>query len=218
MPATILSKVMLSAGVFVLAGVASVFTWRSLKADVEAQVYRDRLQALTGEYESLRGMFNEAVRRTAITELVVDPDKKLSVRVRNASGVLKEIPTPFDPTREIYVDYVMIDNRLLIRRVFDQRTPPEKGVLIEPELAAVDWNDPAAAHGKAVYRVLEEGRWVITATAGGALGLSRAPGEAEAQLLPAPRIKDFSEMEREARAEVEGLGFVEIVRRALGGR
>jgi hypothetical protein len=217
MPATILSKVMLSAGVLVLAGVASVFTWRSLKADVEARVYRDRLHALTGEYESLRGLYNDAVRRTAITELVVDDAKRLSVRVRNASGLIKEIPTSLDPTREVYVDYVMIDNRLLIRRVFDQKTPPERGVVIEPELAAVDWDDPAAVHGKAVYRVLGEGRWVITATAGGALGLSRAPGDAEADLLPAPRVRSFDELEREAKAEVERLGFVEILKRALGG-
>lgn len=216
MAATIASKLMLSTGVLLLAGVASLFTWRYLRADVEAQVYRDRLERMTAEYETLRGNYNDAVRRTAVTELVVK-DKKLSVRVRNAAGVIKDVPTPLDPAREIYVDYVVIDNRLLIRRVFDNRTAPDQGVLIEPELGAIDWDAPGIAHGKAVYRVLTEGRWVITATAGGALGLTRAPDDRPADLLPAPDLKDFSRIDAEAQEQVRRLGFLDILRRALGG-
>jgi hypothetical protein len=216
MPATVVSRVMLSAAMLGLAAIASVFTWRALRADVEAQIYRERLERMAADYEALRGLYNEAVRRTAVTELVVK-DRSLSVRVRNAAGLIKDIPTPFDPSREIYVDYVVIDNRLLIRRVFDQRTPPDQGVLIEPALGQIDWNAPGVAHGKAVYRVLGEGRWVITATAGGALGLVRAPDDTPADLRPPPQLRDFAAIDAEAREHVRRLSFLDVIRRVLGG-
>ncbi|MBM4107481.1 MAG: hypothetical protein FJ255_01490 [Phycisphaerae bacterium] len=215
MAATIASRLMLSTGVLLLAGVASLFTWRYLRADAEAQVYRDRLERMTADYETLRTTYNDAVRRTAVTELVVK-DRKLSVRVRNAAGVVKDVATPLDPSREIYVDYVVLDNRLLIRRVFDHRTAPDQGVLIEPELGDVDWDAPGIAHGKAVYRVLAEGRWVITATANGALGLTRAPDHQPADLLPAPEIKDFAKIDEEAREQVRRLGLLDVLRRVIG--
>ena len=106
-----------------VSGMAGVFGYRYLRADVEAEVYRDRLRALAEEYESLRGTYNEAVRRTAVTELLVH-DGRLRVRVRSVAGVLREIETPFDPRQEVYVDYVVMDGRLWIRRVFDAWTPP----------------------------------------------------------------------------------------------
>ncbi len=216
MPATTVSRLMLSAGVLGLAVIAAAFTWRSLRADVEAQVYRERLERIASDYESLRTLYNEAITRTAVTELVVN-NRSLSVRVRNAAGLVRDIPTPFDPTREIYVDYVVIDNRLLIRRVFDHRTPPEQGVLIESELGHIDWNAPGVSHGKAVYRVLGQGRWVITATAGGALGLTRAPDETPADLQPPPPIRDFAAIDAQAREEVRRLTLFDVLRRALGG-
>lgn len=216
MTGTFVSRLMLSAGVMGLAAVAALLTWRSLRADVEAQVYRERLERMAADYESLRAVYNDAVRRTAVTELFVK-DGSLSVRVRNAAGLVKDIPTPFDPSREIYVDYVVIDNRLLIRRVFDQKTPPDQGVLVEPELGKVDWSAPGVAHGKAVYRVLGEGRWVITATAGGALGLTRAPDDTPPDLKPPPALRDFASIDAEAREEVRRLTFFDVLRRALGG-
>ena len=50
-----------------------------------SEVYRERLAAVASDYEELRGRFNEAVRRTAVTELVVE-NGALSVAIRNAGG------------------------------------------------------------------------------------------------------------------------------------
>jgi hypothetical protein len=142
------------AALIAFAGLAG---WQLLRTGLAADVYRERLAQAVGDYEALRGQYNQAVRRTAVTELVVE-DGRLSVVVRDAAGNLQTTPTPFDPAREIYVDFVVVGGRLWIRRVFDDRTPPEQGVLIDPALAQIDWSDEQAAHGKAAYRALGPGR------------------------------------------------------------
>lgn len=171
--------------------------FRLVRADLAAHVYQEKLEALSKDYASLRGTFNEAITRTAVTELVVE-NKKLSVLVRTADGQTRQIQTAFDPAREIYVDYVVLDGRLWIRRVFDQQTPPEKGLVIDPELAGVDWNDQRLNHGKAVYRTLEDGRWVITVSGDGSLGLARAG--APAKLVASPEIKNYDTIIEDAKA------------------
>ena len=124
-----------------------------------------------------------------MTELVVE-DGKLAVAIRDAGGAIRTIETPFDPSREIYVDFVVLDGRLWIRRVFDDRTPPEQGVLIDPALAQIDWSEEQAAYGKATYRALAPGRWVVSVTGDGSLGLTRAArGRAPAELAPPPPVR-----------------------------
>ena len=91
---------------------------RWLRTEMSVAEYRQKLQALGHRYEQLRETYNEAVTRTAVTELVVDQGH-LFVVVRTIQGVTQKIETPFDPYGEVYVDYVVIDGRLLIRRVFD---------------------------------------------------------------------------------------------------
>jgi len=39
----------------------------------------------------------------------------------------REFPTACRPDREVYADYVVLDGRLWIRRVFDAATAPEAG-------------------------------------------------------------------------------------------
>ncbi len=195
--------------------------YRFVRADVESQVYKDRLRSLTSEYESLRSNYNHAVRRTAVTELVVE-DGRLNVRVREADGSERIIPTPFDPSGEIYADYIVRDGRIWIRRVFDDRTPPSQGVLIDPGLLDVRWSEEPALGsgptiGKAVYRSLGEGRWVVTVTGDGSLGLRRAPLDEPAFLEPAPPLRDFNEMEREVRVETENISWSDVWRVLLGG-
>src|SRR5690554_4211377 len=56
--------------------------------------------ALRQSYEQLRQTYNEAVAKTAVTELVVE-DGTLCVTIRTAEGVDRTIPTPFDPSKEI---------------------------------------------------------------------------------------------------------------------
>jgi hypothetical protein len=206
-------------GLFVvLAGGGGIVGYKALRSDVVASVYRQRLHELAGEYETLRSRYNEAVRRTAVTELVVSQGH-LCVRVRNVDGVVQTFDTPFDPSGEIYCDYVVRDGRVWIRRVFDDETPPVKGVVIDPELAEVDWasssDQDEQAVGKAVYRALSEGRWVVTVTGDGSLGLRRV-GDADGALADdldlarGPEVKKYEEIEARARAEAESIGWREV--------
>jgi hypothetical protein len=201
----------------VLLGVAGFVGYRLIEANLRADIYRDRLTELADNYDQLRQTYNQAVRKTAVTELVVQ-DGKLCVSIRTAQGVVKQIPTPFDPSGEIYVDYVVLDGRLWVRRVFDAQTPPSAGVLIEPQLAEVGWDDPALAHGKAVYRRLGEGRWLVTVTGDGSLGLARATDDAPTDLTATPPVRDYEPVSEQARAEVDRIGPGDVVRRLVGVR
>lgn len=197
----------------VLVGGATVLGYHFVRAEIAADVYRRRLSELAGNYESLRQTYNEAVRRTAVTELVVR-NGRLSVLVRSAAGTIDELATPFDPSREIYVDFVLIDGRLWIRRVFDSRTPPGEGLLIDPALGGIDWNSPSAAYGKAVYRRLDEGRWIVTVSGDGSLGLAKASGE-PLPLVHAPEIREYDEATKQADDVVRSIGFGDVLRRVL---
>ncbi len=184
------------------------------RRDAERDHYRDQLIELGGAYSDLAASYNEAVRRTAVTELLVD-GQTLSVRVRTAAGVIKDVPVPFfDPAAAVYIDYVVIDGRLWIRRVFDENTPARDGILIDPALAEIDFDTAGVRVGRAVYRSLSEGRWVVTVTGSGALGLERS--EAEPDLIAAPEVKDFEELLDGADRFVRDLTTGEIIRRLTG--
>ena len=107
-----------------LAG-AGLVGFRLLESTLAAEVYRARLAELAADNEALRRVYNEAVSRTAVSELRVE-DGQLSVVIRTAEGELEVLPAPYDPASEIYVDFVVVDGRLWIRRVFDSSTPPEQ--------------------------------------------------------------------------------------------
>ncbi len=199
----------------VLAALGVFLGYRVMRAQVAEGVYRERLATIAQDYESLRGRYNDAVTRTAVTELIVK-DHVLSVRVRTAEGVIADIPTPFDPRGEVYVDYVLIDQRLWIRRVFDARTPPERGVLIDPRLADVNWGDAAVGHGKAVYRALGEGRWIIAVSGDGALTIARARDDRPSAPAFAPLVREHSALPEEARARVDRIGPGDVLDWLLG--
>ncbi len=188
--------------------------YRSVRSDIAASVYRERLAALVGEYESLRSNYNRAVRRTAVTELIVR-DGALSVVIAAADGSRKVVETRLDPSAEVYVDYIVMDGRLLIRRVFDSWTPPMSAVVLDEHLAEIDWNDPRAEHGKAVYRALSDGRWIISVTGSGALGLVRlgdVDATAPADLRRAPEVRDYGEVVRQADEQMRDIGVSEVWR------
>lgn len=188
--------------------------YRLVRADLAADVYRQRLDEVARDYTALKQTYNEAIARTAVTELVVEGGK-LTARVRTADGRTSDIPTTIDPSREVYVDFVVIDGRLWVRRIFDQKTPPEQGVQIDPSLAGIDWNDPRAAHGKAVYRTLAEGRWIVSVSGDGSLGLARAEGPAS--LVRAPEIKNYDKVAEDAKAASESIGTADVWRYLVGG-
>jgi hypothetical protein len=194
--------------VLTLAGVAS---YQLLRIGLASDVYRARLEETVRDYEVLREQYNQAVRRTAVTELVV-ADGKLAVVIRDAGGEIRSIDTPYDPSREIYVDFVVLDGRLWIRRVFDDRTPPEQGVLIDPALAEIDWNEEQTAYGKAAYRALSPGRWVVSVTGDGSLGLTRSPDDAPAELVPPPPVRDYEPVEQALDASLRELAPGEVLR------
>lgn len=189
---------------------ATLMGYHLVRANLTETVYRERLEDVASRYESLRGQYNSAVRRTAVTELVVK-DNELTVRIRNAAGVIRDIPTDYDPRNEIYVDYAIVDGRLWIRRVFDALTPPSRGLVIDPELAGIEWDDERATFGKAVYRSLGEGRWVVSASGDGSLGLRHA-GDEDIDLVEPPRLGTYSELESELNDEIANIGPADIWR------
>ncbi|MFU8828498.1 MAG: hypothetical protein ACNA8P_03585, partial [Phycisphaerales bacterium] len=160
---------------------------------------------------------NSAVRRTAVTELLVNGDR-LSIRIRTADGQTHTLPTPYDPRGEIYVDYVVVDGRLWVRRVFDSETPPSRALVIDPSFQTVDWSSVRARHGKAIYRALSDGRWVITVTGDGSLGLERTePGADLAPLAFAPEIRDFETIEEEVGQRIGRITWRDVFRQWFTG-
>ncbi len=208
----ILKVVSLAKALVVLAVVALVMIlglrWSYMR--LAAEIYRDRLRQVAVEHERLRGDYNEAVRRTAVTELRV-AHGRLDVVIRTLDGQERTIPTPFDPQGEIYVDFAVRDGRLWIRRVFDALTPPSLGVVIDPQLLAIDWNAPGARFGKAVYRSLSDGRWAVTVSGDGSLSLGRVPDDAQITLAPAPPVRDFEQISQEVQTRLDRFSPLELL-------
>ena len=196
--------------VAVIAGVA----YRLALSRVEVGIYRDRLMGLSEEYESLRSRYNEAVARTAVTELIVK-DGRLSLVIRTIQGVERVIDTPFDPRREVYCDYVVLDGRLWIRRVYDSHTAPRDGLVVDKELQDVNWNDPAARYGKAVYRSLEEGRWVVTVTGDGSLALVKVEPKAQVTLSGPPPVRDYEQLKKQVDDSLAKVTPGEVLKRVI---
>ncbi len=192
-----------------VAGGAALLGYQYLRAGAAADIYRTRLIQLADDYEGLRTTYNEAVQKAAVTELVVR-DGRLTVQVVAENSVLRRIETPYDPAGEIYVDYIVREGRLWIRRVFDADTPPSQGVVIDPLLEAVAWGEGETEVGKAVYRALGEGRWVVSVTGSGALGLVRVADDAEVDLRQRPRVAEYATVTIEADRDVESIGVGEV--------
>jgi len=187
-----------------------------LRTSIEAEVYRTRLQDVTQDFEQLRERYDEAVRRTAVTELIVH-DERLDVVIRSAAGELERIETPFDPSGEIYVDFLVREGRLWIRRIFDAKTPPATGMVIDPQLGEVDWTAADASYGKATYRALGEGRWVVSVSGDGSLGLERRDTAESAELAHAPSVRAYAPVGEAVDDRLGALEPLEILR-VLGRR
>lgn len=201
----------------VLVAAAVVATYQFAKSRVTVDVYRERLETLSGEYETLRKTYNEAVKRTAVTELLVE-DGHLCVAIRTSDGQEKIVNTPYDPSGEIYVDCVVLEGRLWIRRVFDERTKPEDGTVIDPKLVNVNWQDQSARYGKAIYRSLSEGRWLVTVTGDGSLGLVKASPNDQVTLSPPPPVREYPQIEKEITDAVDEVTATQVIKRLVGKR
>lgn len=196
-------------------GLVSVVGMRFAKSDAANQVYQSRLRDLSIDYESLATQYNQAVRQTAITELVVK-DRSITVQIRTIEGTAETIETSCDADKEIYVDFALIEGRLWIRRVFDADTPPSQATIINPKLANVDWSADGALVGQAVYRQLDEGRWVVNAAGDGALALTKVPDDQVVNLSPPPTIKAYEEIQSQVDEELDKVTWRDVIATVLG--
>lgn len=210
-----MAKLGVGLGLTLLGGLGATFWYQSERSDALSEIYKERLEQAVQEYESLRETYNQVVRRTAVTELVVR-DLAVTVRIRTAQGVIEEVQTTIDPRSEVYVDFAIVDGRALIRRVFDEHTPPSSGIVIDEALQFIDWAEDPDGYGQAVYRSLENGRWIVTVTGSGALGLKRVGEADEVALVHAPEVKDFTEIEKQVRDELGDVTVVDVLKRVGG--
>ncbi|MGA1205053.1 MAG: hypothetical protein ACO3ZW_04495 [Opitutales bacterium] len=183
------------------------FLW--LREEVTNRIYQQKLEALVGEYAALADRYNYAVRQTAITELEVTNDS-VTVLIRTLDGEIRRIPTPFDPRREIYIDYLVGRGKIWIRRVFDQKTSPDNGLVIDPVWDEVDWKNGHLDFGKAVYRAMEPGIWSIQVSGSGGLTLEKVRETTSASLEAAPLVRTFEEIKLSLDAEVKSIGWDDI--------
>lgn len=212
------TRTLIAISLVLLAVIAVGFGVRLVRNDISLAQYRERLEQLSDDYETLRATYNDAVRRTAITELHVNRGQ-LCVRVRTVEGVNRTIETPFDPSEEIFVDYVIADGRVWIRRLYDANTAPANALVIDPAFAEMDWDDSETNVGKAIYRSLSEGRWVVTVTGDGSLGLAKAEDPSErAELVTAPEVRRYDAIEDEVNAELRRITPGDVWRALIGGR
>lgn len=202
---TITSLAILSA-----VAITSIVGLKIAKAEAANQVYKDRLSDLSTDYESLANQYNQAVRQTAVTELIVK-DRKITVEIRTIEGEQETIPTPCNADKEIYVDFALIAGRLWIRRVFDADTPPSQATIINPKLANVDWDSEGALVGQAVYRQLDEGRWIVNAAGDGALALTRVDDDQIINLSPPPTVKAYEEVQAQVNEELERITWRDVL-------
>jgi hypothetical protein len=183
------------------------FFW--LKEEVTSSIYRSKLEAMAAEYTALADRYNHAVRQSAITELEVAGDT-VTVLIRTTDGRIRRIPTTLDPRHEIYVDYLVDNGRIWIRRIFDQTTPPEKALVIDPVWDVVDWDTSGLEFGKAIYRALQPGIWSIQVSGNGALSLERVAESRPEFLQASPEIRSYEEIKLSLDREVEAIGLKDI--------
>jgi hypothetical protein len=201
--------------------ICAVALWRQSRGNIVAGIYRQRLEEVSARYQELRGQYNEVVRKTAVTELVVDGGQ-VSVVIRTAAGIVETIPTHLDAAQEVHVEYLVLDGKLWIRRVYTLSDPDSAGqpaasvAMINPSLAQPPWSTDPNLKGLSVFRKnLAPGRWVVTTTGNAALDLKKLPEGQSSQLASPPPVRDFPAMEAQIRDEVAKLGVMDIARNIL---
>jgi hypothetical protein len=199
----------------IFTGVAGLLGYQVMRDHVAADVYLERYSDLNQQHNELIEQYNQAVTRTAVTELQV-ADGKVEVVVRTADDRVERHAVPADPSHPIYVDFVIKNSRLLIRRVFDSKTVPDEAGVIDSQLLDIDWNDPGVRHGQAIYRQLSDGRWIVTVSGDGSLSLTKIDPTDQVELLAAPPVVEFDPV-AETRREIDGIRPAEVLRRFFGG-
>ena len=194
-----------------LLGALSLAGYQWARASVASDVYRDRLADIQHEYAQLADEYNQAVTPKPVTELLVEGGE-ISVIIRDGDGEERTIPTRFRAEREVFVDYALIEGRLLIRRIFDEDTAPKYATLIDDALLEVDWDAPGAMYGKAIYRRLEDGRWVVSVTGDGSLGLKRLEPDGERELSRHPTVREYAPVDAPDAEDTQRIGAGDVWR------
>jgi len=187
-----------------------------LREEVTSRIYRNKLETMAGEYAALADQYNRAVRQSAITELEVT-ETSVAVLIRTIDGQIRRIETPFNPKREVFVDYLVGDGRIWIRRVFDQATPPENALVIDPVWEAVDWKRGGLNYGKIIYRALEPGVWSIQVSGNGALTLEPVDTSRVELLQASPEIRTYEEIKLQLDQEVQSIRLKDLWNYCLSG-
>lgn len=192
--------------------IATVVGYQWAKASVAKDIYRDRLAGLQADYQHLAEQYNQAITPRPVTELLVE-NQKICVLVRKGDGELVRVPTPFNGwENDVYVDYVLADGRLLIRRVFEIKNGQDtsKPVQVDADLVEVQWGD-AVPFGKAIYRSrMEDGRWVVSVTGDGSLTLKRVGDDEPVELATQPRIEKFDPVDERADEAVQRISIGDV--------
>ncbi|QYY36079.1 hypothetical protein [Ruficoccus sp. ZRK36] len=175
---------MLLLAVITAAGLAGL---KLTRAQMAEDIYRDRLGDLAADYAKLRDQYERALSQSVVTELEVD-DGQLTVRYLRGDGELATVPTPLDTSREIFVDFYVAGNRVGIRRLFDSSMPPDQALVLDEPWDTMAADAPPTTFGRAVYRRLGEGRWSVTMTGNGSLGLEKLPAGHRSSLVPPPPL------------------------------
>ncbi len=194
-------------GLFTACIVVCGFLW--VREEVTSRIYREKLASLAGDYAALADRYNFAIRESAITELEVSEDS-VTVVIRTLEGEIRRIDTPYDPNKEIFVDYLVGDGRIWIRRIFDQSTPPSEALVIDPVWEHTDWSSNDLQYGKAVYRALDPGIWSIQVNGSGALSLEPSDSSRIQMLTPSPEIKSYEEIQLNLDQEVKDIGVADL--------
>ena len=200
---------LLTAGVIICG-----FFW--LREEVTSRIYRQKLESLAMEYAALADQYNHAVRESAITELEVTAES-ITVLIRTVDGKVRRIPTPLSPGREVFIDYLVGNGRIWIRRIFDAGTPPEKGFVIDPIWESVDWKSREVDYGKAIYRSLDPGIWSIQVSGNGALSLEKAEASNPDALVVDVKIRSFEEIRLDLDKEAQSITLKDIWQFCLSG-
>ena len=180
-----------------------------VREEVTSRIYRQKIETLAADYSALADQYNHAVRQSAITELEVDEDS-VAVLIRTVDGAVKRIETAYDPRKEIFIDYIVGRGRIWIRRVFDQSTPPEAALVIDPVWENVDWDSNEVKFGKVIYRSLSPGIWTIQVSGNGSLNLEPSAAANTDSLVSAPPIQSFEEIKLALDEEVRSITLADI--------
>lgn len=193
--------VLLLLGVCTAGGAGIAIGLQSMRHELTARLYKKQLEQLADDYTQLLDQYNQVVTQQAVTQLVVQ-DGVLSLSRRNAHGQIESIPVEANLDKPIYVDFIIQNDRLWIRSIYDASQPPEEALVIDPKVWGIDWDAASTQYGLVAYSRLTEGRWVVTASQNAGLHLRRVEDGEEIELVPAPPIHSFEAIDRNVQAEI----------------